>query len=198
MPTGYTADIKNGITFEQFVLGCARAFGACVSLRDEPSSTPIPDEFKPNEYYIAEIAKAKASLAKLKSLTPKEIHREAEKDYKKQLKSHENMLVAKCDLLGKYMSMLEQVKAWQPPTPEHQGLKDFMIQQISTSIEHDCDIKWLKSLKPKKMTDADWISKQIESAKSYLEYHTKENKEEIERARERTAWIKALRKSLNK
>lgn len=196
MPTGYTADIKNGITFEQFVLGCARAFGACVSLRDEPSSTPIPDEFKPNEYYIAEIAKAKTRLTKLKSLTAKEIHREAEKDYQKQLKSHVNMLANKYDLLGKYKAMLEQVKAWQPPTPEHQGLKDFMIQQISTSIEHDCDMVWIKSLKPKKLADADWISKQIEHEVANLEYHTKENKEEIERAKGRTAWVKALRDSL--
>lgn len=45
MPTGYTAAIKYGITFKEFALDCARNFGACISMRDEPRETPIPDEF---------------------------------------------------------------------------------------------------------------------------------------------------------
>ena len=38
MPTGYTLDLYNGkdITFEEFVLKCARAFGALIDMRDEP------------------------------------------------------------------------------------------------------------------------------------------------------------------
>lgn len=36
MPTGYTADIKDGIDFKTYAMNCARAFGACVMLRDEP------------------------------------------------------------------------------------------------------------------------------------------------------------------
>ncbi|KKK60691.1 hypothetical protein LCGC14_3021870, partial [marine sediment metagenome] len=31
MPTGYTACIKDGISFEKFVMQCARAMGACVT-----------------------------------------------------------------------------------------------------------------------------------------------------------------------
>jgi hypothetical protein len=35
MPTGYTDKIKDGISFEEFVLSCARQFGACISMRDD-------------------------------------------------------------------------------------------------------------------------------------------------------------------
>jgi len=38
MPTGYTNCIKDGVTFEQFVWKCARAMGALVMMRDEPSN----------------------------------------------------------------------------------------------------------------------------------------------------------------
>lgn len=40
MPTGYTDAIKDGISFNQFILSCARAFGALITMRDEPSSVP--------------------------------------------------------------------------------------------------------------------------------------------------------------
>lgn len=50
MPTGYTADIKDGISFETYAMNCARAFGACVSLRDKPSGGKvIPDAFEPSD-----------------------------------------------------------------------------------------------------------------------------------------------------
>ena len=39
MATGYTHAIEKGISFETFALTCARAFGACINLRDEPGST---------------------------------------------------------------------------------------------------------------------------------------------------------------
>ena len=45
MPTGYTAGILEGETFEQYALQCAKAFGALVMMRDEPSDAPIPDQF---------------------------------------------------------------------------------------------------------------------------------------------------------
>jgi hypothetical protein len=53
MPTGYTAPIADGMTFEQFALGCARAFGALVTMRDEPSDAPIPERLEPDTPFVA-------------------------------------------------------------------------------------------------------------------------------------------------
>lgn len=57
MPTGYTWDIKDEITFEQFIMNCARAFGALVEMRDEPRDKKIPDELKPSDYHNKELSK---------------------------------------------------------------------------------------------------------------------------------------------
>ena len=53
MPTGYTAVIQDNldISMKDFALVCARAFGACVMMRDEPFDTPIPEEFVPDTYH---------------------------------------------------------------------------------------------------------------------------------------------------
>ena len=59
MPTGYTSKIADGIGFKDFALSCARAFGACIEMRDDPSDKPIPNEFKPNDYHKKRMAAAK-------------------------------------------------------------------------------------------------------------------------------------------
>ena len=66
MATGYTHSIKNDITFEQFALLCARAFGACIEMRDDPTDKPIPKKFKVDSYHAKELKEAKT---KLKTLT---------------------------------------------------------------------------------------------------------------------------------
>jgi hypothetical protein len=49
MPTGYTAPVQSGeiVELEDFILLCARAFGACVMQRDEPmKSLPKIEEWQ--------------------------------------------------------------------------------------------------------------------------------------------------------
>ena len=64
MPTGYTADVADGkITeFTEYALQCARAFGACIMLRDDPVSSEIP-EFEPSDYSAKELAEAEKDLS---------------------------------------------------------------------------------------------------------------------------------------
>lgn len=43
MPTGYTADLmEKGMEFKPFVLQCARAFGALITMRDDSLDAPSP------------------------------------------------------------------------------------------------------------------------------------------------------------
>lgn len=65
MPTGYTAAIADGISFTNYAMGCARAFGALIEMRDEPSDAPIPEEFKPSTYHLEELQKAQKKLHNL-------------------------------------------------------------------------------------------------------------------------------------
>ncbi|VTR91619.1 unnamed protein product [Gemmata massiliana] len=34
--------------------------------------------------------------------------------------------------------MLEHVRAWEPPSTDHENLKQFMIDQLRESIDFDC------------------------------------------------------------
>ena len=63
MPTGYTHDIPAGITFRQFALNCARAFGANIAMRDDPADKPI-EVYEPSDYSAKAITKATNELRK--------------------------------------------------------------------------------------------------------------------------------------
>jgi hypothetical protein len=194
MPTGYTSDIEKGITFEQFALSCARNFGALVSMRDEPHDAPIPDEFTPSSYNADNLLKAQKELGELKALPIDECEKRAMMEYKEELERHEKYLADKRQLQTKYETMLSSAKAWTPPTPDHQGLKEFMIQQIEESIKWDCGTSFLT--KPKLLTATEWLNKKTEKALHGIEYHSEENAKEVQRTNERTSWVRELKKSL--
>jgi len=44
MPTGYTADLNDGkqVTFQEFTMKCARAFGALIEMRDDLGGLSSP------------------------------------------------------------------------------------------------------------------------------------------------------------
>ena len=78
MPTGYTAAIKDGIDFKTYAMNCARAFGACVMLRDEPGGGDrIPDAFEPSDYHLKAAEKTRGELAALDTMAPAELERAA-------------------------------------------------------------------------------------------------------------------------
>lgn len=196
MPTGYTEDIKKGITFPQFAMSCAKAFGACVTMRDDPAKVPIPDEFKPSDWHEKQLTRAKRILAKLENMTEDEAATRARVECNIESQHIAKAVEETRDLVAKYNSMLENVKRWQPPTSDHIELKAFMLQQIESSIKFD-DMEPYYLEHPAKLLSAkDWLTQKIKEAKRDIAYHTKENQEEIERVASRNAWIKALRASL--
>ena len=82
MPTGYTAAIADGVTFEQFALNCARAFGALIDMRDEPSDAPIPERFEPSNYHEKKIAEINDELVRLKEMSQDEAKMVAHQEWR--------------------------------------------------------------------------------------------------------------------
>lgn len=73
MPTGYTADLmEKGMEFKPFVLQCARAFGALITMRDDSLDAPIPEKFEPDDYHIKKLAEAIQEQKRLQSMTDDE------------------------------------------------------------------------------------------------------------------------------
>jgi hypothetical protein len=194
MPTGYTAAIADGITFREYALGCARAFGALITMRDDPQDAPIPERFRPSDWHANELQKASERLTTLRLMSPAEADIAAQQEYEEAVTRENKYAQERAALRSKYEAMLAKVIAWQAPTPDHVGYKEFMEQQIRDSIKWDCSDY---ERAPERWTGKEWLARAIEKAKHDIEYHTRQHAEEIERVRGRNAWIKALRDSLS-
>ena len=192
MPTGYTAAIKDGISFEQYAMDCARAFGACVTLRDEE---PIPDEFQPSDYHAKAAQAARDKLAELMALTPGQRERKAVEAWNRAEKTRLKRLQDRVDTRNAYEAMLARVKAWKPPTPAHLDLHRFMQSQIEQSIVFDCsgDYDTTPSLR---LSGEQWAAQEAERLNSEIARQEANHADEVDRAAKRTQWVRALRESL--
>lgn len=196
MPTGYTADIKDGISFKTFAMNCARAFCACVELRDEAGGGDrIPEKFEPSDYHSKALSKARDELAALEAMTPAELDRSAAKDYDDAETRRVMALREKAEQRAAYEAMLEKVRMWAPPTEEHKGLHQFMAEQIIESIRFDCGGTYYDT-PIVRLTGAEWAAKRRASLDSDVIYHADEHAKEVKRAADRTAWVAAIRQSL--
>lgn len=194
MPTGYTACIEKGVTFEQYALGCARAFGALVMMRDEPADAPIPEKFEPSDWHLKALTEAQERLKSLDGLSVEAAQICADSDHREALKKREEQIAEKAELRRKYEDMLTTVRAWTPPTPEHKEFKKFMDEQIVMSMDSDCRVYPEEA--PDPLTGRQWLDAEVESARRDIAYHTKEHAKEVERSKGRTEWVRQLREAL--
>ena len=196
MPTGYTADIKYGIDFKAYALNCARAFGACVTIRDDPFvENNIPDEFEVGDYHVKAAQKARTDLAILLMMPPHQREHAAYEEWRESEKHRLKRLDDTRKQRHAYEAMLAKVNAWTPPTPDHAGLHEFMRTQIEQSISFDCDDSCDSTAGPCLSGDQ-WAAKEEARLNHDIEYHEKEYAGEVARAASRTAWVRTLRASL--
>jgi hypothetical protein len=194
MPTGYTADVADGkvTDFRTGALRCARAFGATIMQRDDPMDQP-PKLREESPYYAESVARDEARVAYLATLTPEEAEREAAAQFDAAMVRHREYEEERTVTRNRYNAMLAQAVQWTPPTPEHQGLKDLMIQQLTESIKYDCGPLWAA---PERMSGAEWLAAEQEAAERSLTRSRESLREERERVKEANGWITALYESM--
>ena len=196
MPTGYTAKLmEDGQTFQEFIMGCARAFGALIEMRDEPSNATIPDKFEPSGYHSQRLIESTEKLAWLQSMTPSEQESFGQSEKNATIKRERAWLEKARSEDCRLENMAAQVKEWIPPTPDHQELKNFMLQQIDVSKNGLDYIKTSIANAEKKPAMAYYVAA-VSRAAGDIKYNTEKGAEEIERANGRTEWIKQLRESI--
>lgn len=198
MPTGYTYYVQEGKVegFRDFALICSRAFGACITLRDEPLSTDIPDigDEPSIEHHKDGHKEAVNELARFTEHSEEKLKELWEKEHKKDISSHKEMLETKAIYRKRYESMLEKVRAWDPPTSEHVNFKKFMEDQLIDSIKFDCDISY--NLKPEIRPFEQWKKEKIKDLNRDIEYHKKEIERITELHKQKKNWINSLVASL--
>lgn len=197
MPTAYTsfvADNEN-YTFPEFAMLCAREFGALASMRDEPLDTPVPERFEPNDFYKKQYEAAKAEYDAFIANPPteEELSKEYDKYVTLEKDTYDKVIADKRERRGRYERMLTKALKWQPPTPEHQALRRFMIQQLQESIEFDC-AEYDLALPDREQ----YVSYRMnpEVYRGTRDRNHARWKSEIERVAKVNRWIKDLRDSL--
>lgn len=192
MPTGYTTGVHNGeiITVKEFAMCCARAFGSLISMRDEPNGIKIPEKFNPNtQYYDEQIDQSKETIRKTIKLSAVECARKAFSDYTKEIESYNKRIKEREEQTKRYNHMIISVSAWNAPSPDHENLKTFMLEQLNISIDS------YEITEPVQLTAKEWKEKVLKDARWTLKYNEKHRKEEIEITEKRNEWIKQLRES---
>lgn len=199
---GYTGIFEdNEVTFEEFVWRCARAFGPLVHMRDHGFDVPIelPDvkEWSGSKYHIESLERAKKDLAKYQSLSVAAIQKEIDQEYSRMQKDAFDAIAKKKALRIKVERVYVKAKNWNPPSSDHNGLKEFMVKELEYVLEHDCDTKYYdEQLAEPKKTTAEWLKDRLEWAQRDIDYHTKHLAEDTEGINSARKWIQDLQASV--
>jgi hypothetical protein len=197
MPTGYTAELmEKGQDFNNFALCCARAFGACIELRDDsfgPAPRKIPRS--KNTYHQDALKRALAESAEFAEMSKKDKNAWAKETKAEAIESAEKSLERQKQENKRLAEMEAEVDAWNPPTADHQGLKDFMLQQIDVS-KHDMKYPIESLQSAKKKTLAEYIADRVEAIRWGIEYHEEHLHDDEEREDSRDTWLNELYVSL--
>ena len=204
MPTGYTAGILDGKikTFKQFATQCIRAFGGAVHMRDDDWDAPYrPD--KVGDYYPEQIKEINKKIEKLKKLSDKELINNRKKELIEERIRYTKIIGEKKQAELKLQEFLEQAKQYETPTPNHVGIKEFMIQQLTDTIKWDADVSYYEkevAEVDKQLENIDPVEIRKSLMEMYqedLERNEKRLKEEETRINERNEWSKQYFESLN-
>ena len=197
MPTGYTADLHDGkdVTFPEFALQCARAFGALILLRDSPE-TPIPERFEPETYHRDALDRTRREIAEVEAWDDATATQRVNADHARAVAAYLQEADKRTAMRSRYELMLAQVETWVPPTAEHQGLKDFMVEQLKESIKFDCADLGDYWKPPQPITGSAFKAQELARLRRDEARHAEEYAADVERAEKRTAWVSALRDSL--
>lgn len=195
MPTGYTAEVADGkvTDFRTFALRCARAFGATIMQRDDPSADP-PKRREPSDYAAKRLVEDRARLAEVNAMTVEQAEAAATAEYEKAMADEEKYAANRRATRSRYEAMLAKVVLWEPPTADHVGLKKFMEEQIRESISFDC-AEYPSRLQ--RLNGRDWLEREQKRLVESIGRNAQSQAEEEARCAGANAWIDALYASLD-
>ena len=203
MATGYTAGIIDGKTetFQDFAKQCMRAFGATIHMRDENMDKEYEPR-TPSDYHTEALEKAKEKLKQAETLTDAELIEMRTKELEESKKYHLESIAKTKIARAKLEEFLAKAIEFKAPTPEHEELRKFMIEQLQSTIDFDGKTDYHDKALPQvemelKNIDANQIRfSMIADANKDITYHLKEYKEELKRCAESNAWVETLLGSL--
>ena len=174
MPTGYTyiIDDNENCTFRDFAIHCAGNI----------------EERKPSDVYADMLVEAERELIETEEMTDEAVQNCVEENFAKELDSYNKEKA----ILHRYTIIFGQVKAWVPPTREHNDFKKFMLEQLELGRP--------KLYNPPVPPDSDtgkiWKAKRLRDLQRDIEHYKEEQQKEIERYTQINNATKLLLESL--
>jgi len=189
MPTGYTSDLYDGkdVAFEDFVLGCARAFGAWVHQREDSMSSK-PKARTMSSYVVTQLASAKQELRDWLKASDDDKY-DMWRDYADATENRNTESLRETTARNvRFDAMLKKVSAYDPPEGL-ENLKTFMQEQLG----HDIDRTPYQSTL---LTFEEWIDNKDEGVRDSVKYARKRYDEEVESVKKSNEFTADLYASL--
>lgn len=197
MATGYTDPVGRGLVtdFSQFALQCTRAMGVAIMQRDEDGRAPLRLTQEPDTHYRDREQKYTIDVLWWSLADDAEV---LEKQRIRVAEVNEFRASRRCEVgarIASYEAMLAQVEAWVPPTVEHEGLKRFMIEQLTESIRFDRPLE-SDSEEMVMVSAAAYRASELAKARRMRDEYAHQWAEEQRRTRERAEWVATFLGSL--
>jgi hypothetical protein len=197
MPTGYTEKVVKGemASFADFAWQCSRAMGVAVNMRDEPLSVRTPEVFELESYYSRAVGTAKARVQEIRGWSALERENEFRKYNASVRKSFAEDRAESREAFTRCSDMLLNVLSWDPPTPDHEGFKDFMIGQLTDTLDFDGKVPDAKYYTEATDVSTFYADTLDDAQKSYSRAVTRLHEASIKND-ERNRWVADLKSSL--
>lgn len=195
MPSGFTYKVENGemTDLNEFVWKCARGMGALDHMHEDGPDIPINfSDTEPVEHCEKNLEHAKLERDALDMLSADQMRRHLEERYQSAHSDTVDCYDQWEEENGRYQAMLDKVQAWEPPTKEHEGFKQFMIGQLESSMHP-------ARKEPPKQAAPDWGTEEKRLRDGMLKdigYYEKHLAKAKERNQERMNWLTALDESV--
>lgn len=184
--TGYIHRLlDDNLTLEQFALYCAN----------------LPDEWHdPSTYHEEDLAKTQIEIRRLHAMTDAEREREGVRLRVERITSLEAREAVRQGELARLRVKLVEVEAWEPPTVEHNGLKELMRRQIAEALEREegCDFYDNLLNEARAMSADDYFTNALAELRRDYVYHMEECRKDKERYQRRRQWAETLVSSFSK
>lgn len=194
MVTRFVQKTYNGEaqSFAEFALDCVGGLPMFHSL----DGRPAPEEFVADTSLDVRALEATAELTRAtNAMTDAEWEALAEEDHAKRLQLREEMAAEATAARKRLERRIAEVRAWQAPTPDHESLRALMLEQLESVMKTDCD-PYIAYDPPVRLTGAQFKELQMENLRSITANRAEMMERESAKAQRKTAWIRALRASL--
>ena len=186
MPTGYTYKIYDGsaASLKEYALVCADAY----------LGHDFPNSITYSEVYSIGLKHETTIYDEIKSWSDAKKKKKFEAAKKMNISMYQDMIKENKEVYERYNSLLVQIKEWNVEGLD--VLKEFMIKQIKTSIDMDCNLEGFETQIKfwNKLTVDEWYDSKLETAERTVNYYRENAEKERNRNKTTSMFVEILNK----